>query len=149
MTDEFLEESLHSLNPHSLKAFPSYFEGLPEVVVAWIRAQYLSRGFSLLPRLKHFRFRFPVSTPPLRSLTALCRGVTLAAVDRIASANVVAIPSTSVPMGTGVNLSMKAPRSWGFAVSCWRSIARPSLVSRLRRLGANLPRSRMSAMTRL
>ena len=39
LTDEFLEESLHSLNPHALKAFPSCFERLPEVAVAWNRAQ--------------------------------------------------------------------------------------------------------------
>ena len=39
LADEFLEEPLHGLESHTLKAFPSCFEILPEVATAWIRAQ--------------------------------------------------------------------------------------------------------------
>lgn len=43
LTDEFLETSLQSLDPPALKTFDSYFQGPPEVTVASIRAQLLSR----------------------------------------------------------------------------------------------------------
>ncbi|MEP2260963.1 MAG: hypothetical protein ABJI00_06080 [Paracoccaceae bacterium] len=46
MTDEFLKEALHSLDIHALKAFPSCFQGLVEVAVAWIGAQKLCRGLA-------------------------------------------------------------------------------------------------------
>ena len=47
----------------------------------------------------------------------------LAAVESIDSAKTIVIPSTSVPRGKGVNFSVKAFRSWRFAISCSQSFA--------------------------
>ena len=39
LTDECLDESLHSIVPHAPWAFPSCFQGFLGDVVAWIREQ--------------------------------------------------------------------------------------------------------------
>ena len=80
-------------------------------------------------------FGFSLSQHHAGPWLCFVRGAMLAAVKGIASANTIAIPSISVPGGRGVNLSVKALRSWGFAISSSSLIARIPFTSTLASCG--------------